>query len=336
LAALRAGPATGINNSKEATSASQWLTLANLSGSLGAAYGAGLQGNAGVSLDKGKFILNLKATVVLGPGASGSFKFEVGYEAVVELINIYRRELYKAKGASISWITPEAAEQASALNMLGAVGLDVAMIYMMGIDVIMNLYDAMTSSGKGGPIADTIIEYENQAELQKWFMEATPAALGPLLMTLSSEPEEFSVISTNQDTSETKSKSTDRKYVKQEARLLQQRALDRVIYWVGSTADGAEALTKVQQLFEDACKCMNKLGIAPKESGQAYCENRYRLDNFMAVPVLSMERAEGVKARARYKSNVKKMGQRIDAFCKLDFRENSYVPMTTMKYSGPL
>jgi hypothetical protein len=49
-----------------------------------------------------------------------------------------------------------------------------------------------------------------------------------------------------------------------------------------------------------------------------------------------MERAEGVKARARYKSNVKKMGQRIDAFCKLDFRENSYIPMTTMKYSGPL
>ncbi|KAF2395035.1 hypothetical protein FX983_03018 [Pseudomonas frederiksbergensis] len=333
LAALRSAPSTGVNNSKEATSASQWLTLANLSGSLGAAYGAGLQGNAGVSLDKGKFILNLKATVVLGPGASGSFKFEVGYEAVVELINIYRRELYKAKGASISWITPEAAEQASALNVLGAIGLDVAMVYMMGVNVIMNLYEAITSSGKGGPIADTIIEYENQDELKKWFMEATPSALGPLLMTLSSQPTAFSVTPTNNSASN--GNSMDRKYINREAHLLQQRAIDRVIYWVTSSADDGDALAKSQQLFEDACKCMNKLGIEPEESGKAYCENRYKLDKFMAEPVLSMERADGSRARARYQSNVKTLGQRLDKFCKLDLRENSFVPIATMKYTAP-
>ncbi len=41
------------------------------------------------------------------------------------------------------------------------------MVYMMGINVIMNLYEAMTSSGKGGPIAHTIIEYHNPEELEK-------------------------------------------------------------------------------------------------------------------------------------------------------------------------
>lgn len=332
LAALRAGPSTGINNGKEATSASQWLTLANLSGSLGAAYGAGLQGNAGISLDQGKFILNLKATVVLGPGATGSFKFEVGYEAVVELINIYRRELYKAKGASISWMTPEAAEQASALNMLGAVGLDVAMVYMMGINVIMNLYDAMTSSGKGGPIAHTIVEYHNQEEMEKWFVQATPAALGPIFMTLTSVPQAFAVTSTKGGEGDPNDEKHE--YLRDEAYLLQQQAISKIVNWIGKNSSASGTLTEAQQQFEDACKSMNKFGEIAETSGQEYCENKYKLDNFMQNPVLRFSRQDSDQIRAAYVRESKKLGQRLDGSCKLDFHENSYIPRTTMKYTG--
>lgn len=332
LAALRAGPSTGINNKEEATSASQWLTLANLSGSLGAAYGAGLQGNAGVSLDKGKFILNLKATVVLGPGASGSFKFEVGYEAVVELINIYRRELYKAKGKAISWITPEAAEQASSLNALGAIGLDVTMVYMMGVDAIMSLYEAMMSGGKGGVIADTIVRYQNQEELKRWFLEATPEALGPILLTLISRPEEFSV--TTVSASESSSEDVKQEYNRDEAFLLQQQAISRIINWIATESSSSETLPLAQQQFEDACKSMNKFGIKGNNPGQDYCENKHKLDTFMSEAVLRMTRTDGEFDRATYKTDVKKLGQRMDGLCKLDLHQNSYNPVSSMKYIG--
>lgn len=329
LAALRAGPATGINNSKEAKSASQWLTLANLSGSLGAAYGAGLQGNAQISVDKGKFILNLKAAVVLGPGANGSFKFEVGYEAVVELINIYRRELYKAKGASISWITPEAAEQASTLNALGAIGLDVTMVYMMGINAIMNLYEAMTSAGKGGAIAHTIVEYQNPDELKKWVVEATPTALGPILMTLISEPDDFSIVSTKPDTAEKQN------YTKQKSYLIQQRAIEIIIDYITTNAKEKGTLSEAQKQFEAACSCMNKFGVEPVDAGQKYCENRSKLDTFMSEPVLGYTEPTGVTARARYKRNVSLLGERIDGSCKIVIRENSYIPSSAIKHIGP-
>ncbi|ROL83635.1 LysM peptidoglycan-binding domain-containing protein [Pseudomonas chlororaphis] len=333
LAALRTPPATGTNSSKEATAASQWLTLAKLNGSVGVAAGVGFKGDAQISLDKGRFILNLKAAVVLGPGASGAFKLEVGYEAVVEIVNLYRRELYKTQGAQISWIDPKAAEQASMLNVLGAAGLDVALVYMMGLEVILSLYDAMTSGGKGGPIADAIMEYQNQEELERWFVEATPAALGPILMTLMSEPKAFSVVSTK--TTENGVSDGKRDYKRDEAHLLQQQAISQIIAWITKEAEKSGTLAEAQQQFEDACKSTNKTGIKLKPYGQTYCETRYKMDNFMSEPVLNLERREGVRARDIYNRNVKKLGQRLDHHCKINLRQNSYLPSTSMKYIGP-
>ncbi len=331
LAALRAGPSTGINNSKEATSASQWLTLANLTGGLGVAFGGGLKADAGVSLDKGKFILNLKASVVLGPGASGSFKFEVGYEAVVELINIYRRELYKAKGASISWITPEAAEQASSLNALGAVGLDVSMVYMMGVDAIMSLYEAMMSGGKGGPIAHTIVEYDNPESLEEWFVQATPSALGPIFRTLTSEPQAFSISSLNKGEG-VGDKKFD--YTRDQAHLLQQQAISKIVNWISVNSRKLGTLVQAQQQFEDSCKSMNKFGQMSETPGQTYCENRYKIDKFMGDPILRFTRKDGDRIRSIYFRESITLGARLDPMCKLDLNENSYNPTARMKYIG--
>ncbi|AZC57243.1 MULTISPECIES: LysM peptidoglycan-binding domain-containing protein [Pseudomonas] len=336
LAALRTPPATGINSSKEATAASQWLTLAKLNGSVGVAAGVGFKGDAQISLDKGRFILNLKAAVVLGPGASGAFKLEVGYEAVVEIVNLYRRELYKTQGAQISWIDPAAAEQASMLNVLGAAGLDVALVYMMGLEVILSLYDAMTSGGKGGPIADAIMEYQNQEELEKWFVEATPAALGPILMTLISEPKAFSIEAIGSEKSDKKETSSDqpRAYTKQHSHLVQQRAIDTILSWIVDNAKQKGTLTEAQKQFESACACMNKFGAMPIDIGNKYCENRHKLNQFMSDPVLSFSEPRGVRARSRYTKNSSLLGERLDSSCKVTFGENSYLPRTTVKYIG--
>lgn len=330
LAALRTAPSTGIGSAKDAKNANPWLTLAKLSGSVGVAFGAGFQGTAQVSLDKGRFILNLKAAVVLGPGANGSFKFEVGYEAVVDLVNLYRRELHRAKGRKVEWMETEAGQFASALNALGAAGLSVEMSYLMGWSVVMDLYDAMTSGGKGGPIAHAIIEYQNPDELKAWVVEATPAALGPILMTLTSNPEDFSIAAT--EVSETSSAFSKQDYPKDKAHLAQQLAIGIIIDHIVTNAKEKNALEEAQKQFELACASMNKFGVEPVDIGQKYCENRYLLDNFMSDPVLSFTDPRGNKARARYKENSKILGQRIDGSCKIVMGENNYIPRTSVKY----
>jgi len=334
LVALRTAPTMGIGSDKDAKKANPWLTLAKLSGSVGVALGAGFQGTAQVSLDKGRFILNLKAAVVLGPGANGSFKFEVGYEAVVDLINLYRKELHKAKGRKVEWMEPEAGKFASALNALGAAGLSVEMSYLMGWNLVMDLYDAMTSGGKGGPIAHAIVEYQNPEELKAWVVEATPAALGPILMTLISTPADFSI---NANTKESNMPPTFSKqtYPKDKAHLTQQVAIGIIIDHIVTNAKEKDELEEAQKQFELACASMNKFGIEPVDIGQKYCENRHLLDAFMSDPVLSFTDPRGNKSRARYKENSKLLGQRIDGACKIVTGENSYIPSTSVKYLPP-
>ncbi|MBV4485069.1 LysM peptidoglycan-binding domain-containing protein [Pseudomonas sp. SWRI153] len=334
LAALRTAPSTGIGSAKDAKNANPWLTLAKLSGSVGVAFGAGFQGTAQVSLDKGRFILNLKAAVVLGPGANGSFKFEVGYEAVVDLVNLYRRELHRAKGRKVEWMETEAGQFASALNALGAAGLSVEMSYLMGWSVVMDLYDAMTSGGKGGPIAHAIIEYQNPDELKKWVVEATPAALGPILLTLMSNPEEFA-IATAKQTSISASNDGKKKYTRDTAYLAQQTAIEMIITHITTNAQEKGSLPEAQKQFELACACMNKFGVEPVDTGQKYCENRYLLDNFMSEPVLAVTEALGNTTRARYKKNASLLGGPIDGSCKIFMHENSYIPRPSVKFSAP-
>ena len=334
LVALRTAPTMGVGSDKDAKSTNPWLTLAKLSGSVGVALGAGFQGTAQISLDKGRFILNLKATVVLGPGANGSFKFEIGYEAVVDIINLYRRELYKAKGRKVEWMEAEAGKFASALNVLGAAGLNVEMAYLMGWDLVMSLYESMTTAGKGGPIAHTIVEYENPDELKKWVIEATPAALGPILMTLISEPEAFAIASTKQNGS-LPSKDENKTYTRQSSHLAQQMAIEIIINHITANAREKGKLQEAQKQFELACACMNKFGIEPVDVGQKYCENRQLLDVFMSEPVLTFSEPAGNKARSLYKKNSTLLGEPIDGSCKIIMHENSYIPKSSIKHLAP-
>jgi hypothetical protein len=204
----------------------------------------------------------------------------------------------------------------------------------MGWSLVMDLYDAMTSGGKGGPIAHAIIEYQNPDELKKWVIEATPAALGPILMTLMSNPEEFSIATTKQ-TSLSTSKDGKKKYTRDTAYLAQQTAIEIIITHITTNAKEQGSLLEAQKQFQLACACMNKFGVEPVDLGQKYCENRYVLDNFMSEPVLTATEPFGNTTRARYKKNASLLGEPFDGSCKIVMNENSYIPKPSVKFSAP-
>jgi hypothetical protein len=306
------------------------VTLAGLNGSFGAGYGIGVNADFAVSLDRGKFILTLKAALLLGEGISGSFGLEVGHEAVIQIINLFRRELHKNEGRKVTWMTDEAAAHASKLNLLGVARIDIALIYALGgLDIVMNLYDAMTSTGKGGPIAYTIMNYENVSELQAWCINATPAALGPMLMTLSAEANSFEITSGATTSGQTTSFSTS------EAQVLQQKAIARIVNWLIQNATENSTLPLAQQQFQNACIRMNKFGTAPAELGTAYCQNRYKLDLFMSDAVMNLTDETGGYARSQYKTDSTNLGKQLDSYCTLDYGSNKFFPRTTAIYTGP-
>lgn len=312
-----------------------WLSLARLDLDLAAAAGLGLKGEAMVNLHQGRLVLVLKAALIAGPGAEGHFKFEVGYQAVAEIINLFRHELHKNQGKPLDWVSGDAATLMNRLSLLGAVGLNVPMLYLMGMDMVFSLYEALTRGGKGGPVAHAIIEYENQAELEQWFIEAPPAALGPMLMTLISTPKAFSVVSTmvNQAGAPVEEKIV---YGNVEAYLLQQQAIERILGWIIRHAQQQGSLASAQQQFTDACMRMNRFGTLPATAGQTYCEQRLALDNFMSEAVLRLQDLENDQMRARYKAHAEQLGAYMDGFCqRSQYYGRTYIPNQHAQYTGP-
>jgi hypothetical protein len=224
-------------------------------------------------------------------------------------------------------MAPDAAKYASTLNLLGAAGLDVQMAYLMGWDIVMSLYEAMTRSGKGGPIADAIIQYGNQAELEEWCINAIPEALGPLLRTLISAPEAFSI---NSSVSE-KDQITERKrtYNQNEGHLLQQKAIERILGWIVKNAEKTNSIDKAQSQFESACMSMNKFGIKPENAEQSYCKNRSELDAFMAEGVLNLFDDTSNDVRKKYKTYAALLGSNLADFC-----QKNYTPRPNYSSSG--
>ncbi|ANH98369.1 hypothetical protein A8L59_13435 [Pseudomonas koreensis] len=320
-----AGKAAGMK-------ASEWFSLARLTVELNAAAGLGARAEASISLHEGRLILVLKAALIAGPGVGGSFKFEVGYDAVTELLNMFRRELYKNKQNPVFIIEDETYAYLSKMNSLGISGFDVGMIYLMGVDAVMSLYESLTATGKGGLIADTIMFYEPQAEIEEWCANAIPGALGPLLMTLISPPDEFTVnVSSTSDTSEKK----ERKYKTDEAHLIQQRAIEKILGWIVNNAQKQNSLDKAQRQFEEICMSMNKFGIKPANADQKYCESRLELDNFMSEAVLRLAQRDSDVMRSRYSSHVKLLGEKRDSYCqRSQYYGRTYIPSGKATYVG--
>lgn len=316
-----------------------WLSLARLDTELAGAIGAGARGEINLSLSNGCLILRIKAALIAGPGVSGSLAFAVGYEAVVELINLVRRELRENQYHHLDWIEGSAFDAISKLNLLGAVGIDVGMVYMMSMrsaDVLGNLYEALTSSGKGGPIAHAIMTYENQAELEQWFVDATPEALGPMLMTLLFEPEKLEIV----DSIGTPEGSQERvtSYDEAECHLLQQRAIEKICGWLVRNAQRNGSSDKVQRQFNEACSRMNRFGTKEPQPGQAYCTNRMRMDQFMAEKIgnIGTQAEANRRMRENYMEQVKILGGLRDGYCqRSSYYGRTFIPGGLATYTGP-
>lgn len=331
IAALRTAPSPGMANSVNSTKASQWSSLARLTAGFTAAYGLGASADIGISLHEGRFIMRFKASVIVGAGAGGEFQFEVGYDGVIDLINLLRREMHKNQDKSLIFVTDEAAEYIDKLNFLGANGFEVAMFYMQGVDIVMSLYEALTGGGRGATIAHTIMNYRNQTELDQWILAATPGALGPMFMTLISAAEEFKIEEYGGSGAKTKT------YSKDQCQLLQQQAIERMLGLIVRQANAQGTIPLAQAQFEEACMSMNRFGTKTAIGAeQNYCENRLRMDNFMSEAVLRLHNDENDEMRSRYKSHVKLLGARLDGSChRVQYYGKTFVPGGKATYTPP-
>lgn len=334
IAALRTPSAPGMANSANNAKASQWFSLARLTAGFTAAYGLGVNADVAISLNEGRFIMRFKASLIVGPGAGGEFQFEVGYDGVTDLINLLRREMHKNQDKSLIFVTDEAADYIDKLNFLGAAGMEVAMVYMVGIDMVMSLYEALTGGGRGGSIAHTIMTYRNQAELEQWVVTATPGALGPMLMTLISAASAFKIEMGKSSTGNAQSQANE--YNHDQSHLLQQKAIERILGWIVNRAKQEGSISKAQSQFEEACMCMNRFGTKEINYNQYYCENRLHLDNFMGEAVMRLQDRTGDEVRSRYKSHASLLGQRLDGYCtRIKHYGRTYLPGGQASYTGP-
>jgi hypothetical protein len=328
------GALARLRTSNPSGASDPWLNLARLDIDLAAAAGAGFKGEATLSLHQGQLILILKAALIAGPGAEGHFKFEVGYQAVAEIINLFRHELHKNQGKPLDWVSGDAATLMNRLSLLGAVGLNVPMLYLMGVDMVFSLYEALTRGGKGGPVAHAVMTYRKPEELEQWFIEAPPAALGPMLMTLISTPKAFSVVSTTIDPAGIPVEEQD-DYNAIQAYLLQQQAIERILGWILRHARQQGSLASAQQQFTDACMRMNRFGTLPANAGQVYCEMRLELDNFMKEAVMALQGVNN-SMRAKYLEHVKLLGADMDGSCQRShYYGRTYIPGQHARYTGP-
>ncbi|MDP9709127.1 UNVERIFIED_ORG: hypothetical protein J2X80_001200 [Pseudomonas fluorescens] len=334
IAALRAAPTPGMSNSVNSTKASQWSSLARLTAGFTAAYGLGANADIGISLHEGRFIMRFKASLIVGTGAGGEFQFEVGYDGVTDLINLLRREMHKNQDKSLIFVTDDAADYIDKLNFLGAAGMEVAMSYMQGVDMVMSLYEALTGGGRGASIAHTIMTYRNQVELEQWILSATPGALGPMLMTLTSEAKAFNADEYRGEGGNIR--PAEKKFSKDECHLLQQQAVERILGLIVKQAKTQGTITLAQAQFEEACMSMNRFGTkSEKNAEQTYCENRLRMDNFMSEAAQRLHDSLSDEMRARYKSHVKLLGARLDGSChRIQYYGKTFVPGGKATYIG--
>lgn len=304
-----------------------WRTLAKLD--LQAAVAVSLQGKGkfNLSAKNGRFILTLEASLVWGAGAKGAASLEIGYESVIALLDLLHRERAANSYRDLEWVEGDAMHLIRQLSLFGALGMDVAMLYLTntirGYGLLKGLYQSLTSGGRGGQIAYTLMRHEQPEVLRQWVCNLTPDALGPLLLTLISPPKSF--------TPEGQSKSLSWDQVS----LLQQEAIERCLGWIRGKANASQA-------FEEALICMNREGARSTEAGKAYCIGRYELNRFMEKKVMP-DITINNEMRARYRQHLEFLGARLNSHCEYDYSYQTFVapgsvsiaPIPRVKYRGP-
>jgi len=274
-----------------------------------------------LSVKDGRFLLSIKAGLIVGAGIKGYMCFEVGYQSVIALSELVRQEMAANRYKDLKWVDGEALSYLRDLSFLGATGIDVAFAYMRGYSMVKAIYDALNDGGRGGLIAYALMLDKNYHVMREWVLNLQPQAFGPLLLALSSKPKAFSV----------KEGEQNQNYNTDETHLLQQQAIERCINWISSKNDSP-------MQFEEAIICINRDGVRPEQAGLHYCKNRLLLDLFMAERVFEL-RFVASDMRARYKVIATKLGSRLDNHCDYQtlYKAPAFAPNREIKtsYRGP-
>jgi hypothetical protein len=266
-----------LDDKKEAS----WQTLSAFmaEGSLG--VGIGREFDFRVGLIGGKLMFSIKASVFFGPGAKGAYSFELDYQGIKQLLMLYRRVLMRNNFRRIDWIDENAFNYLSKITLFGTLTLaNVSEFSALLLTKLDSLIDEVVGnpSKRAGQIAYTLVTDINQEALGKWFLGMPPETLGPLLYTLSSKPQEFTV--TLED-GETQTPKTE-----EDASDLQQVAIARCLEWTAGNACGKGFSeldpNPAQILFQKALERMSIDASHTDDKLENARKNLTILENFMS------------------------------------------------------
>lgn len=274
-----------------------WQTLAKLEAEVAVSVGVTVKGNFGISLENGKLRLTIDSSFAFGAGIKGYLNFEVGYGSILSLLELIRKELVANDYKDLEWIEQDASSYVHKLCFFGSIGFDVVFLYARGYAHVKELYEIFTNGGRGGQIAYTLITSKQQDTIKNWILNLQPNALGPLLMALTSDPRPFLP---PQEENEIKYEN---------ALLYQQQAIERCLNWISVKNNACKH-------FEESVIRMNRDGVKPLKHGQAYCENKLKLDLFME----NLANPQSIKTRHKliidkYKKLTTYLGQHINSSC---------------------
>jgi murein DD-endopeptidase MepM/ murein hydrolase activator NlpD len=297
-----------------------WLELATLGIDASAALGVGTKAGLNLSLQNGYVILRMNAAIIAGPGVQGAFNFIVGYKAIIQILDIFNKALVENNYKKMVWVQPEAFAYFSKLQLLSALGVDMQWVFLRGYNVVNRMYDAIKAGGRAGPMALDVVQHADDIEFEKWYSSLTPEGLGSLLDTLLSTPKAFTV----------EQGGHKKEYNRREAHLVQQQAIEIILtsIYENATASaynkiGYESLASAQERFGKAVLRFSSFN-KPDYPRFTYCENVYRMSNFMAAN--AGEKIEDRIMQERYRKARRRLGEAMDTTCDFASQTKSWDP----------
>ncbi|MDR5868672.1 hypothetical protein [Halomonas koreensis] len=292
-----------------------WGELSKATLAAEALAGIGAEADFQIGLIDGKFVLTLKARLVLKGGVGGKFSVELDPDRLDPWMGMLHQALVDNDYEVVDWITPAAFEGFSKLFFMQTMLLvDVGMLALRGLDYVDSLYDDFTRSERAGPIAYALTRPLSRAqenERKAWVQQLPPEALGPLLHVLASGPESFDA-------------DGDR-FSEAQAQDYQQIAIANCLKWLveGATEGayndrcyGFSATTPnpAQILFEKSVARMASDGErTDNDRRAAYKENLIILDDFMSRVADHNARSSdpALVARDEYLQNSSRLGLHV-------------------------
>ncbi|ABI56489.1 hypothetical protein ACN2MM_06355 [Alkalilimnicola ehrlichii MLHE-1] len=277
--------------------ARQWKTLTRAEINPEVRVGVGGEAAFRLGLHNGRFVLHASLRLVLGVGGGGSVRLALDTRHLDLWLAMMHQALVEVGYERVDWIDEDAFEEMSRLAYLAAITLvEPALLLLRGTHRLRQLIEWFTRErDMASRIAYELaaeeppnLRYDPEAsrehhkrvqQLRAWVRQLPPEALGPLLYTLTSQPQAFEV--------------EENQYNVEQARGFHQRAILNCLQWIVSGVlagvygprreFSAEHPNPAQKLFEKAVVRMARDGQPTDASrADAYAENRGRLDQFIS------------------------------------------------------